>query len=158
MQELTQARLKELLHYDPETGAFIRLKTPKKSLVGKQAQISDGRYFRVKIGSKRYRAHRLAWFYMTGQWPLELIDHINGDGFDNRWVNLREATTFQNAANRAPNAGKSTKGIRKVDYGYMAYIGVNNRLLYLGYFKSETAAQEAYNQAALKHFGEFVRV
>jgi hypothetical protein len=56
-------------------------------------------YWRIQINRKRYLAHTLAWFYMTGKWAEHQIDHINGQRTDNRFVNLRPATNKENHEN-----------------------------------------------------------
>lgn len=114
MGELTQDRLKELLHYDPETGHFTRLKRVNNQVAGKvcNSRCSEG-YIKIAIDGKRYAAHRLAFFYMTGEWPAESVDHKNLDTSDNSWSNLRECTQSQNLANRE-KATNNTLGVKNV--------------------------------------------
>jgi hypothetical protein len=99
---LSQARLHELLHYDPETGVFTWKKhRGRRAVVGSVAgryHPSGHRVIRVDITS--YYAHRLAWIYVHGSIPDGLvIDHINNVRDDNRLVNLRPATYQLNAQN-----------------------------------------------------------
>lgn len=94
MAELTAGRLKELLTYDPETGVFIwRGWRSGSAVAGSVAGSlhSDG-YVCIKIGRCLYRAHRLAFLYMTGSRPIGQVDHINMNRADNRWCNLRETS------------------------------------------------------------------
>jgi hypothetical protein len=115
---LTQARLKQLMHYDPETGVFTR----RLDLGGRGARVGtvsgflnrDG-YLDTSVGSRTYRTHRLAYLYMTGAWPAADIDHINLNRADNRWCNLREATRSRNNANtRKPS--NNTSGYKGVNW------------------------------------------
>lgn len=98
---LTQEELKRMLHYESETGIFtwkINKRGPVKR--GDVAGKTNGRGYRViKIDGAYYYAHRLAWFYITGNWPKE-TDHINRVKTDNRMVNLREVTHSLNNRNR----------------------------------------------------------
>ena len=97
-----------------------------------------------------------------------LSDHVNGDGLDNRRGNLRVATSSQNGANGdyPKFGGKSRskyRGVRRGPYAWMAHISTGDRQKYhrqkyLGSFKSEEDAARAYNEAALKQFGEFARL
>lgn len=86
MNTVSADRLRSLLHYDPETGLFTR----NVSRQGFHADTEAGTfhkqsgYILVGVDRKHYRAHRLAWLYMMGEWPSE-VDHINGDRADNRW-------------------------------------------------------------------------
>lgn len=102
---LTHSLLTELVDYDPDTGIFTRKSTGKSALsVNKSGygQISfylDGKAY-------CYRTHRLAWFYMTGEWPEETVDHINRVKTDNRFCNLRLATNRENASNRCDNVDR----------------------------------------------------
>lgn len=102
MPELTHARLKELLHYDPDTGVFKWIsKTHDKMKLREIAGYKDiYDYIIIRIHGKPYKAHRLAWFYVTGEWPSQILDHINRDRHDNRISNLRLSTPSDNASNR----------------------------------------------------------
>ena len=101
IQILTQARLQELLRYDPETGIFTsrirRGRFPPGVEVG---TLTPRKRIHIHLDQKKYLAHRLAWFYKNGVWPKQEIDHINGVTTDNRLANLREVTTKQNSENR----------------------------------------------------------
>ena len=113
---ITQELVKHRFHYDPETGVFThRNPVSKKSVKGEVAgnSTSDKQYLYIGINYKRYASHRLAWLYVHGAWPEFEIDHINGDGADNRLANLRVATPSQNQFNRrTPKNNKSgVKGL-----------------------------------------------
>jgi len=97
---LTQSRLKETLHYDPDTGSFkwacSHAGYTKGTCAG--SPTSTG-YVRIMIGRVEYMAHRLAVLYMTGQFPKDVTDHINHIRNDNRWDNLRSVTHAENCRN-----------------------------------------------------------
>ena len=103
--QLTQEYLKSVLFYDPLTGVFkwISKPTPRshKAVIGKIAGDKDVRgYMRIGIKGHRYPSHRLAWLYMTGEWPKNEIDHINHNKSDNRWTNLRDVPHQDNLKNQ----------------------------------------------------------
>jgi hypothetical protein len=108
---ITQEYLKSILSYDQGTGVFTwLLKTSNRVKVGMQAgTLRNNGYLKINLNGQLYYVHRLAWLYVTGEWPKNNIDHINGAKDDNRWVNLREATHSQNNRNRA-SYGKQTLG------------------------------------------------
>jgi hypothetical protein len=89
--ELSQKTLRELLDYDPETEVFRwRLSINARARAGKRAgclDTSDG--WRIRINKRNYRASRLAWFWVTGEWPSREVHHINKNLSDDRWSNLR---------------------------------------------------------------------
>jgi hypothetical protein len=161
---LTHSQLKRLLHYDPKTGIFTWLVNGKNQhqRVGKRAggRTPDGR-FTIGVAGHRYAVSRLAVFYMTGQWPQKLVDHKNCDGSDNRWSNLREATSSQNLHNMRIKNGNRVgfKGVifDKYTGRYRARIRVNYRLVDLGRFDTPDEAHIAYIAAAKKYYGEFAR-
>lgn len=159
---ITHERLLELYRYEPDTGHFIR-KVKQKGRSGPVGSICGSKrpdgYIFMSVDGERVLAHRLAYFYMTGEWPEDQIDHINGDNSDNRWVNLRPATRTNNTRNRRGHSRLGVKGIGQ-DKGrsrYFAKICVNGKRIYLGSFKTAEEAKEAYDKAANEHFGEFAR-
>ena len=101
-QELTQERLKELLHYDPETGVFTwKVQTSNRVHVGDAAGATEPNgYRRIRVDSGNYRAHRLAWLYVHGKFPEGKLDHHDRDKRNNRISNLRPATDSQNGLNK----------------------------------------------------------
>jgi len=158
---LTAERLRERLHYDPETGAFTWRASPTGNIpAGSRAgrPNTDG-YLQISIDNKRYMASRLAWLYMRGEWPPAEIDHINNDRADNRFAKLRLATHAQNCANRRVCRTKTVplKGVRKAKLKWRADIRINGRMTYLGLFATAERANAAYAAAARAAHGEFAR-
>lgn len=149
---LTQARLQELLSYDPETGVFAWKKRTGRCSAGAIAGCQDDRgYVVLSIDGKRYYAHRLAWLYSTGQFPSKNIDHINGEKFDNRIKNLRDVNTQTNLQNlkKAMVTNKSTGilGVRKLRGKFLAQITIEGKETHLGTFNSVEDAHAVYLQA-----------
>lgn len=160
--ELAHERLVELLSYDPETGVFThasdRPKIRKGAIV--RSSSAPGEYPRIKVDGRIYKAHRLAFFYMTKRWPTELIDHANGDRADNRWANLREATHQQNMWNAKPRKDglSKLKGVcfNRSSGKWVAAIRINKKRVHLGSFETEEDASTAYSHAAKQTHGDFV--
>ena len=151
--EITHEHLTDILEYNSETGFFI-WKKPKsnRAKVGGVAGWADGQgYTRIRLAKKDYKVHRLAWFYMTGQWPKHQIDHIDGNGFNNSWKNLREATNKQNQEN-LPMRKTNSSGYRgvwldKKSKTWIVQICHNRQRFYWCGFKT---AEEAGKVAAEK--------
>jgi hypothetical protein len=160
---LTAEGAMELLDYNPATGIF----TWKKGLsprvkAGDVAGTQSIRGYKViMIDKVAYKSHRLAWLVTYGVWPQAHIDHINGVCGDDRIENLREATNFQNQANRRMNKGNRSgyKGVRfdKGNNNWQAKIQHQGRLISLGRHKTPEAAHAAYCKAAHELHGEFAR-
>jgi hypothetical protein len=158
---LTQKELRELLHYDPNTGLFTwKVSRTNRIKVGDIAGYThkNRKYVLIRIGKTLYEAHRLVWLYVTGSWPKELIDHKNGIEWDNRLTNLREATRLQNNRNAKPNKNTSSeyKGVQKRGkYRFRAKIQNKGVGEHLGYFCCEHEAALVYNQRAEQLHGAF---
>jgi hypothetical protein len=157
-QKLTQSRLKELFHYNPETGVFTRLITAGGQVAGATpGRINTNGYRDISVDGRRYMAHRLAWLYIYGLFPESEIDHINRIKDDNRIANLRIATHKQNAENVARRKS-NTSGFPGVDFRYgkwRARISHHGKSIFLGSFdslydahRSRVAAQEKFHSHA----------
>jgi len=163
-KKLTQARLKEILKYNPETGIFTWLVRRRgTACIGSKAGTpSPAGYCQIMVDAKRYLAHRLAFLYMTGEFPKSEVDHINRDNTDNSWSNLRLATRSQNVANtKLFKTNKS--GYRNVcwDKGisrWRADVKLNNKSKYLGHFDCPKQAAKVAAKWRKETFGEFAKV
>ena len=113
----TQESVQAVLHYDPKTGVFTnRVDRNPRALKGSVAgYINTIGYTVIQIGGRKLHAHRLAWLYMTGEWPAHEIDHVNRIRSDNRFVNLRQATSTQNKHNTTDRV-TNTSGHRGVTW------------------------------------------
>lgn len=158
---LTQARLKELLRYDPETGIFTWLVArPNGVTVGSLAgSIGDKGYLIIKVWGTPYKASRLAYLYMTGTFPAVFMDHENRVRSDNRWSNLRQATESQNCANRLVKNQTGFKGVvyRASRDRFEAYLKKDGTRRFLGYFRTAAEAGAAYAAAAVETFNVYAR-
>jgi hypothetical protein len=166
VETLTAKRLRQLLRYDPETGVFRwRVARGCRKAGSKAGTTKVGRdqgYLEIRINQCDYRAARLAWLYMTGEWPPHTVDHRDTDRGNNRWRNLRLATSSQNNCNQRTRRD-NTSGFKGVSYArnegkYQARIWHNGRQHSLGYFKYAVQGAWAYRRAALKLHGEFARM
>lgn len=154
---LTAQALRELLHYDAETGVMTwRQRLGRRfQFAGKQAGSVDRRGYRVIFFADygQQQVGRLAWLYMTGALPIGLIDHINGVVDDNRFANLRDVSHTENLQNqrRAQKSNKSgVLGVTRQKNGYSAEISVAKKRVYLGTFKTPEEAHAAYVDAKRK--------
>ncbi len=158
--KITQERLKEILTYDPESGSFV-WKIKRRGMRARVGDLAgsvdkDG-YWQISVDGHLYRAHRLAWLYMTGQWPELGIDHRDCDRTNNRWLNLREADHFQNVFNRRGYSSSGFKGVSwdKVRQRWKSRITAHGRTYFLGYFDSAELAHLAFKSAVKSLHGEF---
>lgn len=161
MANLTAARLRELYHYDPAEGVFVRKNARNGSAAGRRLDhVNGGGYVAFSVDGSTYKAHRLAWLYVHGHWPCGILDHIDGCGSNNRIANLREATATLNKANEKLRVDNSSgfKGAKPHPNGkWQARISVGGKRLSLGYHATAAEAHAAYMRAASRHFGEFAR-
>ena len=150
---LTQARLKELLHYDPETGVFTRIigiMSSPRACAGQVLKPGKNGRVAVKLDGKTYSGHRLAWLYVHGEWPALELDHRSGIPGENEIQNLRDVThalNMQNVKCARRNSKTGVLGVvikRGVPY---AQISINGRTRTLGRHPSIEAAHAAYIKA-----------
>lgn len=148
---LTIERLKEVLHYDQVTGVFTWLKTiSSRAVKGRVAGTFDKKGYRlINIDGKSYKAHRLAWLFVNGEWPPDLIDHINGNKPDNKIANLRLANVSQNGQNKVtilPGNKSGYLGVfwNKQQCKWQAQIKINGKAKHLGLFDDPEIGHQAY--------------
>src|SRR5258708_31493380 len=110
--QITAKRLRELLDYVPETGLFYWRQQRGSAAVGREAGVQAPRGYRlIRIDTRRYFAHRLAWLYVHGKHPAREIDHVNGNPADDRIANLRQCSRFENNRNVSARNATGFKGI-----------------------------------------------
>lgn len=160
---LNQKKLKELLHYDPFTGVFTWLKRPIEMFShckypngackswntnhsGQKAGSKDknGNIFYNKIcitlnkREKIYKAHRLVFLYLDGRFPAEQVDHIDGNGLNNKFDNLRIVSCQENRKNCSIQSnnmsGYTGVSLDKKSQKYLAYIYVDGKRIRGGLF------------------------
>lgn len=158
--ELTLSRLRETLHYDPDTGVFIwKFATSSRNPAGSVAGVvMQNGYRLITLDGKKHLAHRLAWFYVNGVFPKNDLDHINRDRLDNRISNLRPATRAQNMANGNIRSDNST-GVPNVspyaDGRYRVSIQKNGKPIHVTCCDTIEEAEAAAKSASREIHGEF---
>lgn len=159
---LTQARLRELFDYNPSDGLFRRRISVSNRKAGEIAgTLHKKGYTIIRVDSTMYKAHRLAFVYMTGAWPTGEVDHRNRIKTDNRWGNLRDVGPICNAQNHSKPRADNKTGMRGVCWRarsnrFVAQIQINGRRATLGYFGRAEDAYAAYCAARSKHHPGFV--
>lgn len=158
---ITQEYLKTRLDYAPETGEFTWRNSRKGDWFnGRLAGYTGISNYRVlSIDRVLYLEHRLAWLYVYGKFPTEMLDHIDGNPSNNKLSNLREATRRQNCINSKIRSNNTSgfKGVSKSGKKWVARIKDKEKYLYLGLFLTPEEASEVYNQFAEDLHGNFYR-
>lgn len=152
---------RDRFHYNPDTGVFTFAKSARRGWTGKAVgTLTKKGYLVHKLnGAVAIHVHRLIWAWVTGEWPGELlvIDHVNRNPIDNRWVNLRAASYQQNEANSRPKNRKGNpKGVKFHAKGrgrWEARIMVDYKQIYLGLYDTPEEAAAVYYAEALRLFG-----
>lgn len=149
---LTAERLREVLRYNPATGAWTwRVRSGGKCVAGSSAGCLDpSGYIKISVDNGRYYAHRLAFLYMTGEWPKGESDHIDRDRSNCRWSNLRDVDRVTNARNTGARRRNKlgVKGVHQLPGGsYRASIHREGRTMRLGCFRTIEEAAAAYARA-----------
>ena len=155
---LTAEDLRAVLSYSPDTGIFVWISGVRNGQVA--GNVDNLGYRRICVFGRFYKAHRLAWFYVNGKWPIE-IDHVNGVRDDNRLVNLRAANRSINVQNVGPRRN-NTSGFTGVSFyrrtgRWRAQIKNAGRTVHLGDFDQPEAAHDAYMEAKKRLHPSFAR-
>lgn len=144
--------LQKALKYENDTGRFVWITGSRnrfRKVGGEAGTINRWGYRAISFGGKYLMAHRLAWLYTNGEWPINEIDHINGDRLDNRIENLRDVSRSINAQNiRSARCDSESKALgvswSKCKRKWIASIVTNGKQKYLGSFAAMEDASEAY--------------
>lgn len=164
---ITYEIAKALFRYDEKTGSLVwsfsggNVKEGCQVGTKQSSPISNTKYLGTLLFGQRYKVHRIIWLMQTGDWPKGEIDHIDGDGLNNSWRNLRDVTHSQNMMNAAVRSD-STSGFKGVSYDkqrerWYAYINVEGKRKMLGRHKTKQEAIAARKSAQDALFGEFAR-
>ncbi len=149
---LTQEYLKSILDYNPDTGVF-KWAVSKAQRVerGDVAGYDSKGYIRIEIDNKPYFAHRLAFLYMTGEMPVDQVDHKNRVRNDNRWINLKEASNSDNQKNKSlqKNNTSGVVGVAWRETRWVARIMVDKKAINLGSFAEFHEAVNARKNAEI---------
>lgn len=148
-QVLTIERLDRLFAIDIANGRLYRKHNSGLHywVMGEAGSICTGHpYVKICIDNNRYYLHDVLWFYEHHQWPRGVVDHINGDTYDNRIVNLRDVSIRENCNNQEKHRNGKLPGAqwhsgKHVWYALIRFDGIQ---YYLGDFKNEREAHEAY--------------
>lgn len=163
---LTAEFVRSILDYDPNTGIFRwkhRPDYPKKwntRYAGTVAGYPQYGYIVIMIGKgNNYRAHILAWLYMTGEWAPGEIDHRYGVRDDNRFSELRKATSSDNGCNKRLQRNNTT-GVVGVSFNtqcqkFEARIHKDGRCVWRRRFNTIRDAAYERSKALQETHGEF---
>ena len=161
MERITQSELQKYITYDPLTGDMWWIKSNSiRVKVGSPVSGKSVRgYKRAQINHIRYKAHDLAWLYMTGSFPENIIDHKDCNPENLQWDNLREATQQQNCANRSmsKNNTSGAKGVtwNKKERRWYARVGVEGKRVTVGTFEDFFSAAASVRKFREKAHGAF---
>ena len=159
---LSHEYFREHLHYSVITGELYWLKSRKRVKIGAAAgTLHHLGYRQIMINQRFYLAHRLAWFWVMGKWPVNQVDHKNGIKHANCWINLREATSSQNNCNKEKPSNNTSgyKGImwHKQCQKWQARIVLNGKFKHLGLYTTPELAYEARLKAEKELHGDFAK-
>jgi hypothetical protein len=160
MEELTFERANELLRYDAMTGKlFWKVNRGGTAKAGDEAGCKWERkhliYRKIAIDGKHYLAHRICWLLYYGNMPKYAIDHIDGNGLNNKIENMRDVSTSGNQRNQRMQSN-NTSGVTGVFWHkqtekWQALVRVNGKQKYLGLFTDITEAEKVVKKFRAKH-------
>lgn len=161
MAKSTKRKLKEFIHYEPETGrVFWARDSEHRKMKGKAfgTRMDGGGYLVLRFQGHTVKVHRLAFLIMKGRWPL-IVDHINRNREDNRWENLREVNVFQSMQNREAFGRVKFRGVSLFTYPtgtrrFRARVTCDGTTHEIGLFRTPIEAAQAYDLKAREIFGE----
>lgn len=157
---ITQERALELFEYR-DGALFHRQRPSQNTLAGdRSGYVDNNGYRKLSVKNKRYQEHRIIFLMHHGYLP-DTIDHIDGNPANNCIENLREATQQQNCYNSAIH-GRNTSGHRGVSWSkvwgkWQAYVNVNKKRKFLGYFEDLELAGLVTAEARDLYHGNFAR-
>lgn len=162
---ITQDRLRELLHYEPETGLFHWKPNNKPGWsqnLTREAGFNSTGYRRIKLDKKSYLAHRLVFLWIDGNFPDGHVDHIDGNKHNNRPGNLRIVSRGGENVMNVPLKSNNTSGHKgvfwkKQSQRWQVAVGANGKQHHIGYFKDKEEAIAASIEARNRFHGEFAR-
>lgn len=153
--ELTHARLVEKLIYEPETGIFRWRHDSRGAKAGDIAgAVGKAGYRQFTIDGRQYKAHRLAWLYVHGSWPVNDIDHRDHNRDNNAIRNLRDVTDAINNQNivRPQKRNKAQLlGVYPQRKRWCARIAFGDKRIFLGVHDTPEQAHQAYLAAKREH-------
>jgi hypothetical protein len=163
--------IKKRYLYDPNTGIVSAKGKKIGSLHKRRGRTSYLRFNIVldvhtdDLGIRTQRfytalLHQIIWYLVYDNWPDKLIDHIDGDGTNNKLNNLRLATSEQNGHNQRKQSRKTSSQYKGVSFDtwsgrWQSYIQHKNKNIHIGRHDTEEEAARAYDAKARELFGEF---
>ena len=165
--DISVERLRLILRYDTEIGHLYWNWRGDVGAwwngryAGKRAatNLDSKGYFCLTIDDHKYRAHRVIWAHVTGEWPDAEVDHRDTNRQNNRFDNLRKASVEQQRMNMRRHKDNETgfKGVsRNKEFGFRSRIWIAGKEM-TAYFKTAEEAHADYVEKAKKHFGEFAQ-
>lgn len=164
---MSQSELQSIFVYDEQSGKLFWKERPGRKwfnsrFTGKEVGSKNGSYMAVHLEGGNHYLHRIIWKLKTGEEPVGYIDHIDGNGLNNAWSNLRDVTHDQNMWN-AKLFHNNTSGYRGVSFIqshglWRAAISIGGKKKHIGYFESAEAAHAAFVDASAKARDEYAKV
>lgn len=157
------SELQALLAYDPGTGVLTwKRRSGNPAFNARAAGKAAGHaksdkntsYINIAVEGKFYKGHRVAWAIHYGTWPDHEIDHIDGDGLNNRITNLRDVPSAINKRNARMRSDNSTgyTGVYRTRHGrWQASLRINGRQIHIGHYRTAEDAADARRAAQNEH-------